>query len=66
VELRDVELIVKDLIRKQQLVRKHDKSLQRNKIVGLLRDDDSAIEADATRLMTAMGLSHEAVRACKS
>ncbi|MGF4046236.1 ImmA/IrrE family metallo-endopeptidase [Paenarthrobacter nitroguajacolicus] len=66
VELRDVELIVKDLIRKQQLVRKHDKSLQRNKIVGLLRDDRSSVEADAARLMTAIGLSHEEVRACRS
>lgn len=66
VELRDVELIVKDLIRKQQLVRKHDNSLQRNKIVGLLRDDRSSVEADAARLMAAIGLSHEAVRACKS
>ncbi|MCA4132047.1 ImmA/IrrE family metallo-endopeptidase [Arthrobacter sp. M4] len=66
VELRDIELIVKDLIRKQQLVRKHDKSLQRNKIVGVLRDDGSSIEADAARLMAAIGLSHEAVRTCKN
>lgn len=66
VELRDVELIVKDLIRKQQLVRKHDKSLQRNKVVGVLRDDYTSIEADAARLMAAIGLSHEAVRACKN
>lgn len=42
VDLRDVGLIVKDLIRKQQLVRTHDPSLQRNSIVGLLRDDTSA------------------------
>lgn len=66
VELRDVELIVKDLVRKQQVVRKHDKSLQRNKIVGLLRDDRSSVEADAARLMAAIGLSHEAVRSCRS
>lgn len=66
VELRDVELIVKDLIRKQHLVRKYDKSLQRNKIVGVLRDDGATIEADAARLMSAIGLSHEAVRACKT
>lgn len=65
VELRDVELIVKDLIRKQQLVRKHDESLQRNKIIGVLRDDKSSVEVDAARLMAAIGLSHEAVRACK-
>lgn len=66
VELRDVELIVKDLIRKQQLVRKHDPSLQRNKIIGLLRDDGPSIDADAARLLSAIGLSSEAMRACRT
>lgn len=66
VELRDVELIVKDLIRKQQLVRRHDASLQRNKIVGLLRDDTPSVDADAARLMSAIGLSHEGLRACRT
>ncbi|MDR6436768.1 hypothetical protein J2790_001889 [Paenarthrobacter nicotinovorans] len=66
VQLRDVELIVKDLIRKQQLVRKHDKSLHRNKIVGLLRDAGPSVEAQAAKLMSAIGLSHESLRACKS
>ena len=66
VDLRDVELMVKDLIRKQQLVRKHDPSLQRNSIVGLLRDDTSAVEADAARLMSAIGLSNEELRSCRT
>ncbi|GGV28286.1 hypothetical protein [Paenarthrobacter nicotinovorans] len=66
VQLRDVELIVKDLIRKQQLVRKYDKSLHRNKIVGLLRDAGPSVEAQAAKLMSAIGLSHESLRACKS
>lgn len=66
VELRDVELIVKDLIRKQQLVRTHDKSLKRNSIVGVLRDGRSSIDADAALLMSAIGLSHDVVRACKT
>lgn len=66
VELRDVELIVKDLIHKQQLLRKHDTSLQRNKIVGILRRPGSSVDADAARLMSAIGLSHEAVRACRT
>lgn len=47
VELRDVELIVKDLIRKQQLVCKHDSRLGPNTIIGLLRDDRSTSDADA-------------------
>lgn len=66
VELRDVELIVKDLIRKQQLVRMHDSSLQRNRIVGLLREVGSSVEDDATRLMSGIGLSHEMLRACRT
>lgn len=66
VELRDVELIVKDLIRKQQLVRTHDTSLKRNKIVGLLRSGGSSVDADAARLMSAIGLSHERLRTCRT
>lgn len=66
VELRDVELIVKDLIRKQQLVRKHDMSLQPNTIIGLLRDDTASVDADAAVLMSALGLSHDRLRACRS
>ncbi|USQ79699.1 hypothetical protein NF556_19255 [Ornithinimicrobium faecis] len=63
VELRDVELIIEDLIRKQQLLRKHDSSLQRNRIMGLLRDHTTPIDADAARLMSALGLSSDALRA---
>lgn len=66
VELRDVELIVKDLIRKQQLVRKHDMSLQPNTIIGLLRDDTASVDADAATLMSALGLAHDRLRACRS
>lgn len=66
VELRDVELIVKDLIRKQQLLRKHDPSLKRNQIVGLLRDDTSPVHVDAARLMSAIGISHDELRACRT
>lgn len=65
VELRDVELIVKDLIRKQELLKRHDDSLTRNKIVGLLRKLSASPETDAHRLMSAIGLTHEAVRSCR-
>ncbi|WBL20243.1 hypothetical protein [Citricoccus sp. NR2] len=64
VDLSDVELIVKDLIRKQQLLRKHDPSLRQNKIIGLLRDDTSPVDTDAARLMEAIGISQESLRAC--
>ncbi len=65
VELRDVELIVKDLIRKQEMLKRHDDSLSRNKIVGLLRKPGASPEADADRLMSALGLTHEAMRSCR-
>lgn len=65
VELRDVELIVKDLIRKQELLKKHDDSLVKNKIIGIIRKPGPSEEADAARLMSALGLSHEAIRACR-
>lgn len=65
VDLRDVELIVRDLIRKQELLKKHDDSLTKNKIVGLLRKPGASAEADAANLMAAVGLTHEAVRTCK-
>lgn len=66
VELREVELIVKDLIRKQQLVRKHDATLEPNKIVGLLHRDDTSVDDDAARLMSAIGLTHDMVRTCRN
>lgn len=65
VELREVELIVRDLIRKQELLKKHDDSLTRNKIVGLLRKPGTSAEADAAKLMSAIGMTHEAMRDCK-
>lgn len=66
VELRTVELIVKDLIRKQELLKLHDPSLTRNKIVGLLKKPGRTAEAGAAKLMDAIGLSHEAMRQCRT
>jgi hypothetical protein len=65
VELRDVELIVKDLIRKQQLLRKHDTTLTRNTIVGLLRKSSGSVDTDAANLMSSIGLTHEMLRDCR-
>ncbi|KQS98739.1 hypothetical protein [Cellulomonas sp. Leaf395] len=66
VELRDVELIVKDLIRKQELLKRHDGSLARNKIVGMLRKPGESADADAVRLMGALGLPHAEVWECRT
>lgn len=65
VELRDVELIVKDLIRKQQLLRQHDKSLFRNRIVGLLSKPGESADSDAERLSAAIGLSSTDMSSCR-
>lgn len=66
VELREVELIVRDLIRKQELLKKHDGSLTRNKIVGLLRKPGASPEADAARLIATIGLTRDDVRSCRT
>jgi len=65
VALRDVELIIKDLIRKQELLKRHDSSLARNRIVGLLRNPGPSPEADANRLMSAIGLTSSDLRSCR-
>lgn len=62
VELRDIELIVKDLIRKQAFVKKHDPTLVKNKIVGLLRKPRSTAREDADALVEALELDLEVIR----
>lgn len=62
IRLRDVELIVKDLLRKQALARKHDPSLTRNTIVGLLRTPRPTAREDAEALVAALGIDREALR----
>lgn len=64
VELREVELIVKDLIRKQELLKHYDKSLPTNKIVGLLSRVGKSTEEDATKLMDGIGLGQDDLRQC--
>lgn len=66
VELRDVELIVKDLIRKQELLKRHDRSLTRNRLVGLLRNSGASPEADALKLMAVLGLDRYELSACRT
>lgn len=64
VELREVELIVKDLIRKQELLKHHDKSLPANKIVGLLSRTGKSAGEDAAKLMGAIELGQDEMRRC--
>lgn len=66
IKLRDVELIIKDLLRKQSLAKKHDPSLVKNKIVGLLRRPGTNVRADAEKLVAALGLDLDAVRRART
>jgi hypothetical protein len=62
VKLRDIELIIKDLLRKQALAKKHDHTLVKNTIVGLLRRPRPTVREDADVLIKALGLDREAIR----
>ncbi|WP_431072721.1 ImmA/IrrE family metallo-endopeptidase [Microbacterium phyllosphaerae] len=55
VKLRDVELIVKDLLRKQQFARDHDPTLTRNKVLGVLRRPRPTVQEDAAVLAETLG-----------
>ncbi|MDN6527800.1 MAG: hypothetical protein L0K67_01745 [Brevibacterium sp.] len=62
VNLSEIVLIVMDVLGKEELLKKNDASLTRNKIVGLLGKPEKTVEEDADRLMRALGLSHDAMR----
>lgn len=66
VELSDIELIVKDLLRKQALLRKNDDTLVANRIVGLLNNSREPVTVDARRLMDALGFTHDDIQDRKS
>lgn len=65
VELRDVELIVKDLLRKQELYKKHVRQLPRNPLVGCISRARTP-QQDALALFGVLGLSGEDLRAQKT
>lgn len=66
VKLSDVELIVKDLLRKQALAKKHDPTLAKNKIVGLLRRPRATIHEDADALVNLLGFDRAKIRAART
>lgn len=66
VNLADVELIIKDLVRKQELMKKHDPTLKRNPIVGMLAKSQGSAQRDAHALFTALGLTTAAIHATKN
>lgn len=59
IDLRMIELIVKDLIRKQQFLKGWDTSLTDNHLLGILsRTGESAVDSSA-RLMDALAITHQ-------
>ncbi|MCU1471022.1 MAG: hypothetical protein JWQ39_2171 [Glaciihabitans sp.] len=66
VELSDVELIVKDLLRKQELLRSNDSTLVKNVVVGLLKGSTGTVEEDANLLMRTIGISRADIRRATS
>ena len=66
VELRDVELIVKDLLRKQELLKRLDASLGVNRLVGCLKNSKAGVSADATSLRNGFGFTVGDLHECKT
>lgn len=66
VNMRDIELIVKDLLRKQELLKKHDPTLTKNRIIGLLAKPGRSVKADAEKLMGVLGITHAALHSART
>lgn len=66
VELCDVELIVKDLMRKQEWLRRYDTTLRPNQLVGLIKKSRQPIPTDAARLLKVLRLDVSELRAQKT
>jgi len=65
VHLSQVELIVKDLLRKQAYLRT-DKGLPRNEVVGLLRKPGASVADDAKRLLDKLALRPSDLRSANN
>lgn len=65
VELRDVELIVKDILRKQEFLKARDATLVRNAFVGSLNPRQS-VEQNARALREALGFSVDEVKSART
>lgn len=65
VRLSDVELIVKDLLRKQELLKKRDGSLTNNDVVGCLRRQGGVLH-DAQVIRRSLGFTVEEIKEAKN
>jgi hypothetical protein len=66
VRLQDVELIVKDLLRKQEELKRRDGTLVANPLVGRLRASRDSVAQDAEVLRSTLGFSVADIRDCGS
>lgn len=66
VRLADVELIVKDLLRKQQLLKDLDKTLKDNEVVGCLARSRRTVQEDAERLRSILGFTSDHVKSTRN
>ncbi len=66
IELRHVELIVMDLLRKQMLLKSCDGTLRPNPIVGMLGKPGRTVESDSNDLMDAIGLAPDRLRSART
>jgi hypothetical protein len=66
VHLHDIELIVKDLLRKQAVLKLQDSTLTKNPILGLLRHPRPTVKADADALLEALALDRSELRAARN
>jgi hypothetical protein len=66
VRLRDIELIVKDLLRKQETLKKLDDTLTRNAVVGSLKNSRGSVTGDADKLRAALGFDVADVKTAKT
>ncbi|MGW6130804.1 hypothetical protein ACWFNE_12335 [Cellulomonas sp. NPDC055163] len=66
VQLRDVELIIKDILRKQGVIKDLDSSLRRNTLVGSLRRSTGSVAKDAENLRSLLDFAVTELRAAKT
>lgn len=66
INIADIELIVKDLRRKQRLVRTHDRSLPSNPVLGRLAKSKASDVDDAATLLEFLGVTTAELHACST
>ena len=66
VRLGDIELIIEDLLRKQETLEKADATLGKNAVVGCLKNSHDSIPRDAANLRVALGFTVAEVKAAKT